>query len=109
VIGVVALTAPAPAGAQAELTLALLDRFETGKFDEGGSEIPAFDPKSQRFFVTNGAESAVDVLELQGGKLVRVAKIRVPAVTSVAVSPKGGLLAVAVPAANETDPGQVRT
>jgi len=109
VIGVVALTAPAPAGAEGKLTLTLLDRFETRKFDEGGSEIPAFDPKSQRFFVTNGAESAVDVLELQDGKLVRVDQIPVPAVTSVAVSPKGGLLAVAVPAENETDPGQVRT
>ncbi len=108
-IAVVALTAPAPAAAEGELTLTLLDRFETGTFDEGGSEIPTFDPKSQRFFVTNGAESAVDVLELQDGELVRVAQIPVPAVTSVAVSPKGGLLAVAVPAADETDPGQVRT
>ncbi len=107
-IGVVALTAPAPAAAEGQPTLTLLDRYEgSAVFDAGGAEIPAFDPKTGRLFVTNGAESAVDVLELDGGELVRVGQIDVPDVTSIAVSSKG-VLAVAVPADPKTDPGEVR-
>lgn len=107
-IGVLALTAPAPAAAEGELTLTLLDRYEgSATFDDGGAEIPAFDPKTGRLFVTNAAESAVDVLELDGEELVLVAQIEVPDVTSVAVSSKG-VLAVAVPADPKTDPGEVR-
>lgn len=51
-----ATLAPTAVSAEEGLTLTLLDRFETGVFDDGGSEIPAFDPRSSRFFVTNGAE-----------------------------------------------------
>ena len=101
---------PSPGSAEEGIGLSPLASYDSGAdFDSGGAEIPAYDAKSQRFFVTNGAASAVDVLELQDGELVRVAQIDVPAVTSVAVSPKGGLLAVAVPAEVSTDPGQVRT
>lgn len=105
VTGVAAL-APT-ASAQEGPSLTLIDRFETGFFDEGRAEIPAYDPKTRRVFVTNGAESAVDVLELVDGELARVAQIDVPAVTSIDVSSKG-VLAVAVPAPDQTDPGQVR-
>ena len=61
-----------------------MDRYEgSAVFDDGGAEIPAFDPKTGRLFVTNGAESAVDVLELDGDELVRVGQIDVPGVTSI--------------------------
>lgn len=98
---------PAAATAEPAPFLTLLDRYETGTFDDGGSEIPAFDPKTGRFFVTNGAESAVDVLELLDGELQRVAQIQVPDVTSIDVSSKG-VLAVAVPSDPAQNPGEVR-
>ena len=107
VAGAVAVAPSAPAVAQDSPFLTVVDSFQAGEFDDGGAEIPTFDPKTGRFFVTNGSESAVDVLELRSGGLVRVAQLDVPAVTSIDVSSKG-VLAVAVPSDPEQAPGQVR-
>lgn len=106
--GAVALAPTLPASAAEHSFLTVVDRFQAGEFDDGGAEIPAFDPETGRFFVTNGSESAIDVLELVEDKLERVAQIDIPAVTSIAVSSKG-VLAVAVPADPEQQPGQVWT
>ncbi|MEM9832007.1 MAG: choice-of-anchor I family protein [Bacteroidota bacterium] len=44
--------------------LQLLGTYQTGIFDDGGAEIPSYDPGTQRLFLTNGANKAVDVLDL---------------------------------------------
>ena len=41
--------------------------FKTGLFDEGGAEIVAFDAQTQRVFVTNGFDAAIDVLDVASG------------------------------------------
>lgn len=44
--------------------LTVLGTFETGVFDESAQEIPAFDPASQRLFVSNGDSNGVDIIDL---------------------------------------------
>ncbi len=44
--------------------LQLLGTYQTGIFDDGGAEIPSYDPGTQRLFLTNGANKTVDVLDL---------------------------------------------
>ncbi|MBX2840270.1 MAG: choice-of-anchor I family protein [Flammeovirgaceae bacterium] len=44
--------------------LNLLGTYETGIFDDGGAEIPAFDPETKRLFVTNGGTGKIDMLDL---------------------------------------------
>ena len=46
------------------ISLTPIGSFSTGIFDEGAAEIPAYDPVTQRLFVTNGFNSQVDVLSL---------------------------------------------
>ncbi len=40
--------------------------FSTGIFDDGAAEISAYDPQTRRLFVVNGAESAIDVWDMDG-------------------------------------------
>ncbi len=52
-------------GVGAAPTLEPLGRYVTGApFDGAGSEIPAYDPASERVFTTNGNQNAVDVLDV---------------------------------------------
>ena len=44
--------------------------YESGLFDEGASEIVAYDATTQRAFVTNGNDSAIDVLDVADGSKV---------------------------------------
>ena len=46
------------------IELTQIGLFDTGIFDDGAAEIPAFDPISQQLYVTNGADGTVDVLNL---------------------------------------------
>ncbi len=104
---------PAAVNAQEEpapLTLSVLGSYAAGIFDSAAAEIVAYDPVSQRAFVVNGGEQSVDVLDLSDpSSPVRVAQLDMAVygggATSVAVH--DGLVAVAVPAAEKTDPGQV--
>ncbi len=69
--------------------------FATGLFDEGGAEIVAYDTKTQRVFVTNGNDSAIDVLDSTNGtKLGAIDVSDLGAPTSVAAYK--GLVAIAV-------------
>ncbi|MBD2344351.1 choice-of-anchor I family protein [Anabaena subtropica FACHB-260] len=54
-----AMLAPAEA-----LTLKPIGTYNTGFFDRGGAEIPAYDPLTQRLFVTNSAASRIDVISI---------------------------------------------
>ncbi|MEB3881945.1 choice-of-anchor I family protein [Lyngbya sp. CCY1209] len=47
-----------------QLQLTQLGTYQTGIFDEGAAEIPAFDPETNRLFVVDGFEKAIDVFDL---------------------------------------------
>lgn len=89
-------------------------RYSTGIFNDGGSEISAYDAKSRRVFVTNGAAGTIDVLQLQAGQ-GRITGLEL--VQQIDLSPWGpnansvaahkGLVAAAVEAETITDPGTV--
>ena len=84
--------------------------FDTGIFDDGAAEIPAFDPAAQRLFVTNGANDTIDALDLSDPSNPTLAfEIDITpfgdGVNSVAVS--NGILAAAIESDPATDPGSV--
>lgn len=103
------------------LHVELLGRYTSGaEIGEGGTEIVAYDPKSFRAFSVNGAEKAIDIIDLSGLKTDETSKMpllkRVPLsdfgveasdLTSVAIHPSGNYLAVSVPAPDKTEAGSV--
>jgi 2',3'-cyclic-nucleotide 2'-phosphodiesterase/3'-nucleotidase/5'-nucleotidase len=95
------------AAASAPLRLELLGTYRSGVFGQGGAEISAFDAKSKRLFVVNGAAASLTVLDLtQPSAPALLAEIPFGSpVNSVAV--RHGLVAVAVEAVPRTGPGKV--
>ena len=98
---------PASAGPPApEVVLTALGTYSTGLFDEGGSEITAYDPATRRLFVVNSGAGTVDVVDIEDPSApARVARLDAPGANSVAVH--DGLVAVAEEADPRTDPGTV--
>ncbi|MCA9286738.1 MAG: choice-of-anchor I family protein, partial [Phycisphaerales bacterium] len=99
-----------PTLADAPIALELIGRHETGVFDEGASEIVAYDAGSQRLFVINAFAATVDVLDLADpSRPTLIFTIDVSPYGAVAnsVAAQGGLIAVAVQADPKTDPGSV--
>jgi 2',3'-cyclic-nucleotide 2'-phosphodiesterase/3'-nucleotidase/5'-nucleotidase len=92
-----------------ELELQLLGRYESGIFDAGAAEIPAFDPVTMRLFVVNAQGGTVDVLDLSDPATpVLVDSLAMSdggSPNSVDVS--GDVVAVAVQAADPQAPGRV--
>ena len=84
------------------VTLEQIGRFETGQFDEGASEIVAYDASSSSLFVINALAKTVDILDISdpstptlSGEIYVAAAIPASGgVNSVAVH--DGLVAVAV-------------
>jgi len=83
-------------------------------FDESAAEIVAYDKSSKRLFIVNGANTSIDVIDIQDiENPTAVAAIDLTPyggdVTSVSVDPrrKRHEIAVAVPANTSTDPGKV--
>ncbi len=94
------------------ITLKSIGSYSTGIFDEGAAEISAYDKTSKRLFVINGAQQAIDVLDIaKPEKPVKLFAIDLSpygnAANSVAVSPNGGLIAAAVEAKNKQDKGKI--
>ncbi|MEA5510559.1 choice-of-anchor I family protein [Crocosphaera sp. UHCC 0190] len=90
------------------LDLTRLGSFETGQAQ--GSEIAAYDPTSQRLFVTNGANNRLDIISISDPRNpTKFGEIDLSlfggGVNSVAV--KNGVVAAAVQANIITDPGTV--
>jgi hypothetical protein len=104
-------TAERPAG----LSLQFLGRYSTGAFDEGAAEIVTFDAKSGRVFVVNASAATVDVLDITDpaapAKIDTIEAADADPMKALgaanSVSAKNGVLAVAIEAANKTDPGIV--
>jgi len=98
----------------------LIDRYDSGS-GEGGAEIVAYDKTSRRVYITNGAEKAIDIVDLSGlsnsKKIQLVKRIQISDlnlegftpkdVTSVAVQSRGNYIAIAVSADPETEKGRV--
>ncbi|MGD7045860.1 choice-of-anchor I family protein [Jeotgalibacillus proteolyticus] len=100
--------------------------FSSGaEFAEGGTEIAMYDPASKRLFSVNGAENAIDIIDMSGLKqgqseanelpLLKRVKLEdlsgdlsnVSGITSISVHPEGDYVAAAVPADPEQDNGYV--
>ncbi len=96
--------------ASESITLSPIGTFETGVFDESAAEITAYDPVSQRLFVVNANSSSIDVLDLSDPSnpsqaFAIDASLFGGVANSVDVS--NGIVAVAIGAENDQDPGQV--
>lgn len=91
-----------------KIGLNLLGTYETGIFDEGAAEIPAYDPASGRVFVVNGFANEITVLDINNPRnpfALSPISLMGGGVNSVAVN--NGVVAVAEQAAIATDPGMV--
>lgn len=107
-----ALAPAAASAAPRPVDLDLLGR--TAALGEGGAEIAAFDPRTERVFATNAAANTLDVYDLSDP----AAPVRIDSIdlspygagpNSVDVSTRrGGLVAVAVEADPKTAPGSVQ-
>ncbi|MGK7872260.1 MAG: choice-of-anchor I family protein [Xenococcaceae cyanobacterium] len=88
--------------------LTLLGTYATGIFDEGAAEIVAHDSSSQRAFVVNGGDNAIDVLDLiDSTNPTLINQISITNGTPNSVAVKNGIVAVAVENDNPQDPGKV--
>lgn len=91
------------------IELRLAGSYSAGVFNAGAAEIAAYDAKTRRLFVVNGAASAVDVLDVSDPSALHL-------LFSIDVTPYGrqansvdvdkGVVAVAVEANVKTDPGR---
>ncbi|WP_309121783.1 choice-of-anchor I family protein [Paenibacillus sp.] len=112
--------------AASELKAHYLGRYVSGAgLDEAGAEIVAYDPATQRGFAVNGAEESLDIFDLaplrdrsrvvEALPLVKrlpvetltAGRVQAGDITSVALHPKGGVLAVAVPNDPKQENGHV--
>lgn len=99
------ITAPANA-----LNLKPIGTYNTGIFDEGAAEISAYDPITQRLFITNANANTIDVLSISdptNPSLLFNINLNLygGGVNSVAYS--NNMFAVAVESAIAQDPGNV--
>jgi DNA-binding beta-propeller fold protein YncE len=101
------LSAPALAGS---IHLTKIGEYRTHVYNAGACEIPAYDVRTQRLFVINGATNKVDVCDLSDPALPTY--LFSIDLSSYGANPNSvatyrGLIAVSVGAAVKTDPGKV--
>ena len=80
----------------------------TGTFAEGGAEIAAHDPATQRLFVVNGAHHVVDVIDIRNPllpALVRSIDVTPFGAAANSVAVRSGLVVAAVENVNKQAPG----
>ncbi|WP_405613020.1 choice-of-anchor I family protein [Streptomyces sp. NBC_01508] len=88
------------------LDLTLLGRYESGRYDEGGAEITAYDSRTRRVFTVNAQAGTVDILDIRDPAEPRgTGQLATPGANSVSVH--DGLVAVAQQAGTKTDRGTV--
>ncbi|MGG3928630.1 choice-of-anchor I family protein [Metabacillus fastidiosus] len=104
----------------ASLPIELVGRYTSGApISAGGTEIVAYDKKTKHAFSVNGDQKSIDIIDLSvlknGEKVVPKVKqiplssfgVEASDVTSVAIHPDGGYIAIAAPAKNKTNDGHV--
>jgi DNA-binding beta-propeller fold protein YncE len=92
------------------VSLTPIGTYASGFFDEGGAEIVAYDPRTQRLFVVNAKAATVDVLSIASpSRPKRIGQIDVTPFGAVAnsVAVHDGLIAIAAENAIKTSPGNV--
>lgn len=91
------------------IKLSALSRYHIGPFDSGAAEVVAFDPETQRAFVTNAHKNSVDVISLAKPESplfdFSIDFTKLGKVNSLAV--KNGLLAIAVEAKDPQQAGAI--
>jgi hypothetical protein len=105
------LCALAPASTfAADIELTPIGTYASGIFAEGGAEIVAHDPLTQRLYVVNAQAASVDVLDISDptapGKIGSINLLPFGGVAN-SVAVHDGLVAVAVEAVPKTDRGRV--
>jgi 2',3'-cyclic-nucleotide 2'-phosphodiesterase / 3'-nucleotidase / 5'-nucleotidase len=93
-----------------DIELTPIGTYASGIFAQGGAEIVAHDPLTQRLYVVNAQAAAVDVLDISNPNApAKVDSISLLLFGGVAnsVAVHNGLVAVAVEAVPKTDPGKV--
>ena len=106
--GLCALGALTSLNAAVELTP--IGTYTTGLFDEGASEIVAYDSTIHRVYSINAAAASMDVLDIRRPtqpRLIATVSLLPFGARCTSVSVKDGIAAVAVPAEDETQPGKV--
>ncbi|SOE49419.1 choice-of-anchor I family protein [Orrella dioscoreae] len=103
---------PTPVPTPSSVKLSLLSRYQSGEFGVSAAEIPAYDAASKRAFVVNARKGSVDVLDMSDAAAPRhLGEIDASAVAAGAevnsVAVKDGVVALAIQAADKTDPGFV--
>jgi YVTN family beta-propeller protein len=105
-VAAAAVLALGATAADAQVKLTPIGTYGAGLFDESAAEIPAYDPLSQRLFVTSAGEG-IDVLDLSDPFNPTLShQIALPGVNSIAIH--NGLIAAAVEDATKTNHGTVR-
>ena len=106
--GLCAVAVPATKAADIELTP--IGTYASGIFAQGGAEIVAHDPLTQRLYVVNAQAASVDVLDISNPTApAKIGAINLLLFGGVAnsVAVHDGLVAVAVEAVPKTDPGKI--
>jgi len=105
---IAALAAPAAATAAPDsVSLSLLGR--TAALGEGGAEIAAFDPRSDRAFATNAVADRLDIYDFSNPATpTLIESVTLPGGPNSVAVRRDGLVAVAVEAPDKTDPGSVQ-
>ncbi|MFK5893827.1 MAG: choice-of-anchor I family protein [Pseudomonadota bacterium] len=83
--------------------------YSTGIFNQSSAEIVSYDSYSKKIFVTNASTNAVDVLQLKGKTLTKIASIGLSTFGGGvnSVSAYLGVIAVAVQAENKQKNGSI--
>src|SRR5688572_26005180 len=92
------------------IALTPIGSYASGIFDEGGAEIVAHDPTTQRLYVVNAKAASVDVLSIADPESpTKIGTINLAILGGVAnsVAVRDGVVAVALEAFKKTDPGLV--
>lgn len=90
------------------ITLKHLSTYATGFFDEGASEISAFDPVNKRLFVTNAEDESLDILDIgDPWNPVLLKQLVLPGGPN-SMDVNHGIVAVAIEAEDKVEPGTVK-
>ncbi|MEM7299170.1 MAG: choice-of-anchor I family protein, partial [Bacteroidota bacterium] len=93
---------------QSTIELEVVSSFSTGLFDESAAEISAYDPDSERLFVTNGGLGTIDIYDISDPENITLHSridITIYGGGANSVAFNNGIVAVAVENNNKQLPG----
>ncbi len=96
--------------AQSLIDMKFIGRYESGFFDEGGTEICTYDAATSRIFSVNGATGNIDIISIadpSNPSFVSAIDLSSYGSGANSVTIHNGIIAAAVQANEKTDPGKV--